>query len=140
YFLENIVMNNKSSTNPCTPFKLSSNFSMLVSSLCLIQKNIDLELNIIVLLPLTMNDEKVINHFILFCYNTGLLKFNYEKLPYSMKDKTWNECKITLPMKISSSFDTNVHVIDGSNANYKIQKMHVNTNVRKLQLFEKRMN
>ncbi|ETN97503.1 hypothetical protein RFI_40026, partial [Reticulomyxa filosa] len=48
-----------------------------------------------------------------------------------------NECKITLPMKISSSFDTNVHVIDGSNANYKIQKMHVNTNVRKLQLFEK---
>ncbi|ETO35293.1 hypothetical protein RFI_01770 [Reticulomyxa filosa] len=34
--------------------------------------------------PLTMNNEKVINHFILFCYNTGLLikyddkiKFNY---------------------------------------------------------------
>ncbi|ETO02065.1 hypothetical protein RFI_35371, partial [Reticulomyxa filosa] len=39
--------------------------------------------------PLTMNNEKVINHFILFCHNTGLLikydeqnkSFDYQKLP-----------------------------------------------------------
>ncbi|ETO00589.1 hypothetical protein RFI_36851, partial [Reticulomyxa filosa] len=39
--------------------------------------------------PLTMNNEKLINHFILFCRNTGLLieydeqnkTFEYEKLP-----------------------------------------------------------
>ncbi|ETN98910.1 hypothetical protein RFI_38577, partial [Reticulomyxa filosa] len=58
-----------------------------------------------------------------------------------MKDKTWNQCKITLPMKISSSFailsdyDTNVHVIGGLDAKRGIQKMHVNVNVDKL--FEK---
>ncbi|ETN99010.1 hypothetical protein RFI_38477, partial [Reticulomyxa filosa] len=93
----------------------------------------------------------LINYFILFCYNTGLLikydeqnkSFHYEKLPichalknitfysfvylydfiflfggrnsitqektkhvykYSMKDKTWNQCKITLPMEIYASF------------------------------------
>ncbi|ETO35890.1 hypothetical protein RFI_01171 [Reticulomyxa filosa] len=111
--------------------------------------------------PLTMNNEKVINHFILFCRNTGLLikydeqnqTFHYEKLPisthtqekinsvykYSMKDKTWNECKITLPMKISLSFailndDTNVHVIGGLNGNNEL-KMHVSMNIE--QLFEK---
>ncbi|ETO21781.1 hypothetical protein RFI_15422 [Reticulomyxa filosa] len=136
--------------------------------------------------PLTMNNEKMINHFILFCYNTGLLikydeqdkTFGYEKLPichslddfnmysfvyvydyiflfggadsewrktklvykYSMKDKTWNECKITLPMKIRSSFAilngdyTNIHVI-GGNANYQMQSTHMSVNVE--QLFEK---
>ncbi|ETN98829.1 hypothetical protein RFI_38658, partial [Reticulomyxa filosa] len=126
--------------------------------------------------PLTMNNEKVINHFILFCYNIGILikydeqnkTFNYQKLPictdlkdfnmysfahiydyiflfggancewkrtkhvykYSMKDKIWNQCKITLPVKTNSSFtilssdDTNVHVIGGFNAKGEIQKMH----------------
>ncbi|ETN99123.1 hypothetical protein RFI_38364 [Reticulomyxa filosa] len=101
--------------------------------------------------PLTMNNEKLINHFILFCQNTGLLikydeqnkTFHYEKLPiypalngfafysfvclydfiflfggyngntsqrtknmykYSMKEKTWNECKFILPMEIDESF------------------------------------
>ncbi|ETO05213.1 hypothetical protein RFI_32183, partial [Reticulomyxa filosa] len=123
-----------------------------------------------------MNNEKVINHFILSCYNTRLLikydeqnkSFYYEKLPicpalndftiyssvylydfiflfggknsitdkkiklvykYSMKDKTWNQCKITLPMEISSSFailsdDTNVHVIGGFNTKGEEQKIH----------------
>ncbi|ETO36246.1 hypothetical protein RFI_00815, partial [Reticulomyxa filosa] len=127
--------------------------------------------------PLTINNEKVINHFILFCDNTGLLikyneqnkSFDYQKLPicpalndftiysfvylydfiflfggmnsitqeraklvykYSMKDKTWNQCKITLPMEIYLSFailsndDTNVHIISGFGANCEIQKMH----------------
>ncbi|ETO02378.1 hypothetical protein RFI_35058, partial [Reticulomyxa filosa] len=111
--------------------------------------------------PLTMNNEKVINHFILFCHNTGLLikydeqnkTFNYEKLPIctALKDfnmysfayiydyiflfggannKTWNQCKITLPMEISSPFailsndDANIHVIGGFNAKGEIQKMH----------------
>ncbi|ETO00870.1 hypothetical protein RFI_36570, partial [Reticulomyxa filosa] len=112
-------------------------------------------------LPLTMNNEKLINHFI-------FKAFHYEKLPictafndfkyysfvylydfiflfggsnskyertknvyqYSMKEKTWNECKFTLPMEISGSFailsddDTNVHVIGGNNAKREKQKMH----------------
>ncbi|ETO02994.1 hypothetical protein RFI_34416, partial [Reticulomyxa filosa] len=60
---------------------------------------------------------------------------------YSMKDKTWNQCKITFPMEINSSFailsndDTNVHVIGGFNAKCGIQKMHVSVNVE--ELFEK---
>ncbi|ETN98633.1 hypothetical protein RFI_38859, partial [Reticulomyxa filosa] len=138
--------------------------------------------------PLTMNNEKVINHFILFCHNTGLLikydelneSFDYQKLPicptlndfifysfvylydfiflfggknsitdertklvykYSMKNKIWNQCKITLPMEISSSLailgddDTNVHVIGGFDAKYETQRMHVSVNVE--ELFEK---
>ncbi|ETO03187.1 hypothetical protein RFI_34223, partial [Reticulomyxa filosa] len=138
--------------------------------------------------PLTINNEKVINHFILFCKNTGLLIkydeqnkiFNYEKLPicpalsdvtsysfvhlydfiflfggkntirqerikkiykYSMKEKTWNECKLTLPMEISASLailsddNTNVHVIGGRNIKDEKEKMHVSVNVD--QLFEK---
>ncbi|ETN97414.1 hypothetical protein RFI_40115 [Reticulomyxa filosa] len=137
------------------------------------------------LVPLTMNNEKLINHFILFCRNTGSLikydeqnkTFHYQKLPicpglnnsysfvhlydfifsfggfnskferiknvykYSMKEKTWNECKFTLPMEISDSFailsgnDKNVHVIGGKNAKGKRQEMHVSVNVE--QLFEK---
>ncbi|ETO03449.1 hypothetical protein RFI_33958, partial [Reticulomyxa filosa] len=137
--------------------------------------------------PLTINNEKMINHFIFFCYNTGLLIkydeqnkiFNYEKLPichslddfnmysfvyiydyiflfggadsewrktklvckYSMKDKTWNQCKLTLPMEVFASFaifsgdDTNVHVIGGFDAKDEEQKMHVSVNVE--ELFEK---
>ncbi|ETN99643.1 hypothetical protein RFI_37827, partial [Reticulomyxa filosa] len=58
-----------------------------------------------------------------------------------MKDKTWNQCKITLPMEISSSFailsddNTNVHVIGGFDAKDNGQKAHVIVNVEKL--FEK---
>ncbi|ETO01217.1 hypothetical protein RFI_36223, partial [Reticulomyxa filosa] len=113
--------------------------------------------------PLTMNNEKLINHFILFCRNTGLLikydeqnkTFQYKKLPicpalddfntysfvYSMKEKTWNECKFTLPMEIDESFailsddNTNLHVIGGSNEEDEKQEMHVSMNVK--QLFEK---
>ncbi|ETO03386.1 hypothetical protein RFI_34024, partial [Reticulomyxa filosa] len=122
--------------------------------------------------PLTMNNEKMINHFILFCLNTGLLikydeqnkSFHYQKLPicpafnnftfYSfvyfydfiflfggMNNKTWNQCKITLPMKVNSSFailsndNTNIHVIGGFNAKGEIQKMHVSANIE--ELFEK---
>ncbi|ETO01357.1 hypothetical protein RFI_36083, partial [Reticulomyxa filosa] len=126
-------------------------------------------------MPLTMNNEKVINHFILFSYNTGLLikydeqnkTFNYEQLPictdlkdfnmcsfahiydyiflfgctnsewkrrrlvykYSMKDKTWNQCKITLPMEIFSSFTIL------SNDDTSFNKIHVSVNVE--ELFEK---
>ncbi|ETO03083.1 hypothetical protein RFI_34327, partial [Reticulomyxa filosa] len=60
---------------------------------------------------------------------------------YSMKDKTWNQCKITLPIEIYASFailsddDTNVHVVGGLNAKYEEQKMHVSVDVEKL--FEK---
>ncbi|ETN99450.1 hypothetical protein RFI_38024, partial [Reticulomyxa filosa] len=130
--------------------------------------------------PLTMNNEKLMNNFILFCRNTGLLikydeqnkTFDYEKLPicpafndftaysfvyiydfiflfggrnskyeitknvykYSMKEKTWNECKFALPMEISfsvailSNDNPNVHVIGGWNADFKEQKMHVSVN------------
>ncbi|ETO34889.1 hypothetical protein RFI_02197, partial [Reticulomyxa filosa] len=139
-----------------------------------------------------MNNEKVINYFILFCLNTGLLikydelnkSFYYDKLPicpafndfttysfvylydfiflfggknsitnertklvykYSMKDKTWSECKITLPMEISSSFsilsgnDTNVHVIGGFNAKDEAQTIHLSVNVEELfaKIYEK---
>ncbi|ETN99003.1 hypothetical protein RFI_38484 [Reticulomyxa filosa] len=58
-----------------------------------------------------------------------------------MKDKIWSQCKITLPMKISSPFailsdgNTNVHAIGGFDANYGTQKMHVSVNVE--ELFEK---
>ncbi|ETN99719.1 hypothetical protein RFI_37748, partial [Reticulomyxa filosa] len=134
--------------------------------------------------PLTMNNEKVINHFILFCHNTGLLikydeqnkSFHYQKLPicpafndfasysfvylhdfiflfgginsithertklvykYSMKDKIWDECKITLPMEINLSFailsdDKNVHVIGGSNVKDEVQTIHLSVNVKEL--------
>ncbi|ETO11037.1 hypothetical protein RFI_26340, partial [Reticulomyxa filosa] len=113
--------------------------------------------------PLTIENEKVANHFILFCYNTGLLIkydeqnkiFNYEKLPicpalsdfalyskyersklvhkYSMKKKTWDKCKFTLPAEIYGSFailsgnDTSVHIIGG-----EVQKMHMSINVHEL--------
>ncbi|ETO00713.1 hypothetical protein RFI_36727, partial [Reticulomyxa filosa] len=101
--------------------------------------------------PLTINNKKLINHFILFCRDTGLLikydeqnkTFHYQTLPicpalnnfnrysfvylydyiflfggcnvntnqrtkivykYSMKEKTWNECKFTLSMETYGSF------------------------------------
>ncbi|ETO00803.1 hypothetical protein RFI_36637, partial [Reticulomyxa filosa] len=53
---------------------------------------------------------------------------------YSMKEKTWNECKFTFPMEISHSFailsddHTNVHIIGGWNAKNETQKMHVSVN------------
>ncbi|ETO26658.1 hypothetical protein RFI_10475 [Reticulomyxa filosa] len=135
--------------------------------------------------PLTMNNKKSINHFILFCRNTGLLikydeqnkTFNYEKLPicsdlteskfysfvylhdliflfggrnskcrtngvwkYSMKEKTWDQCGFTLPMKINASFavlsadNTTVHFVGVMDKVGKRQKMHVSINVE--QLFE----
>ncbi|ETN99303.1 hypothetical protein RFI_38178, partial [Reticulomyxa filosa] len=50
--------------------------------------------------PLTINNEKVINHFLLFCLNTGLLikydeqskTFNYEKLPICHSLDDFNMC------------------------------------------------
>ncbi|ETO03132.1 hypothetical protein RFI_34278, partial [Reticulomyxa filosa] len=74
--------------------------------------------------PLIINNEKVMNHFI----------FKYERTKsvhkYSMKEKTWNECKFKLPMEVSqcfatlSDYDTNIHVIGGWNAKDEKQKMH----------------
>ncbi|ETO03634.1 hypothetical protein RFI_33768 [Reticulomyxa filosa] len=97
--------------------------------------------------PLTMNKEKMINHFILFCYNTGLLikydeesqSFDYNKLPIcpALKDfnyYSFNECKFTLPMEIYASFAIlsggymNIHIIGGFNAKSEEHDMNVSVN------------
>ncbi|ETO02803.1 hypothetical protein RFI_34610, partial [Reticulomyxa filosa] len=73
-----------------------------------------------------------------FAFYSFVTKHVYK---YSMKDKTWNQCKITLPMEIYASFavlsndDVNVHVIGGLNAKNNMQKMHVSVNAE--ELFEK---
>ncbi|ETO02486.1 hypothetical protein RFI_34945, partial [Reticulomyxa filosa] len=81
--------------------------------------------------------------FIFLFGGKNIITYERTKLvyTYSMKDKTWNQCKITLPMEIYASFailsndDTSFHVIGGLNANYGKQKTHVSANVE--ELFEK---